>query len=86
MGFRFHRSMRVFPGVRLNFSRRGISTSIGVRGSSVTVGLGRSHLNVGVPGTGLSFQQSLSPTTPHHHTAAGARITLDHYSGVRTAE
>jgi uncharacterized protein DUF4236 len=33
MGFRFHRSLKILPGIRLNFGKRGISTSIGVRGA-----------------------------------------------------
>jgi hypothetical protein len=30
--------LRLFPGVRLNFSKSGVSTSIGRRGSWFTVG------------------------------------------------
>jgi hypothetical protein len=37
-GFRFRRRLRLFPGVRLNFSKSGVSTSIGRRGSWFTVG------------------------------------------------
>jgi hypothetical protein len=51
--------MTIFPGVRLNFSRSGISASIGLRGASVTVGPNGSALNLGIPGTGLSFRQRL---------------------------
>jgi hypothetical protein len=62
MGFRFQRRVTLFPGVRLNFSARGISTTLGVRGASVTLG-GRSGpmLNLGIPGTGFSFRQQLVP-------------------------
>ena len=69
MGFRFRRSVRLFPGVRLNFSGSGISTSIGVRGASVTVGPRGSQLNVGLPGTGLSYRQPLS-SSPRRRTPA----------------
>src|ERR1700722_477483 len=30
MGFRFRRSIKLLPGIRLNFGKRGISTSISV--------------------------------------------------------
>jgi hypothetical protein len=60
MGFRFQRRVTLFPGVRLNFSRGGVSASIGPRGASVTVGPRGSTLNLGIPGTGLSFRQQLS--------------------------
>ncbi len=66
MGLRFSRRVTLFPGVRLNFSRRGVSASIGPRGASVTVGPRGSAVNVGIPGTGLSFRQQLGPTPSTH--------------------
>jgi len=62
MGFRFQRRLKLFPGVRLNFSRGGISTTIGVRGASVTLGGTGAHVNLGIPGTGLSFRQRITPS------------------------
>jgi len=38
MGFRFRRSIKILLGVRLNFGKSGISTSIGIRGAHGTVG------------------------------------------------
>jgi len=55
MGLRFRRSVRLFPGVRLNFSGSGISTSIGGRGAHVTYGHGHVRTTVGLPGTGISY-------------------------------
>jgi Protein of unknown function (DUF4236) len=62
MGLRFRRSMKLFPGVRLNFSGGGISTTIGVRGASVNLGKRGAHLNVGIPGSGLSYRTQIFPT------------------------
>lgn len=59
MGFRFRRSVRLIPGVRLNFSKSGVSASFGIRGASVTVGKSGTHLNLGIPGTGLSHRTRL---------------------------
>lgn len=64
MGLRFRRSVRLFPGVRLNFSRSGVSTSIGVRGATVTVGPRGAYANVGLPGTGLSYRSRLDTPVP----------------------
>lgn len=61
MGLRFRRSVRLFPGVRLNFSRSGVSTTVGVRGATVTLGQQGSHLNLSLPGTGLSYRTRISP-------------------------
>lgn len=55
MGWRFYRRFRVFPGLRLNLSRSGISTSIGPRGAHITIGHGKVRETVGLTGTGLSY-------------------------------
>jgi hypothetical protein len=55
MGFRFRRSIRLFPGVRLNVGTRGVSASVGTRGAHVTVGRTGVHTTVGIPGTGVSY-------------------------------
>lgn len=35
MGFRFRKSFKVAPGIRLNVSKSGLSTSVGPRGAKV---------------------------------------------------
>ncbi|WP_096434753.1 DUF4236 domain-containing protein [Alteribacter populi] len=60
MSFRFQKRVRVAPGVRLNVSKRGLSTSVGPRGASMTVGKRGLHGNVGLPGTGLSYRKKLN--------------------------
>jgi hypothetical protein len=55
MGFRFRRSVKLLPGLRLNFGKRGITTSIGVRGAHVTYGPTGTRSTVGLPGSGLSY-------------------------------
>lgn len=59
MGVRFRKSIKVAPGVRLNVSKSGVSTTIGVRGASVNVGKQGVYGNVGIPGTGLSVRERL---------------------------
>lgn len=55
MGFRFRRSVKILPGVKLNFSKRGVSTTVGVRGARYTMGSGgRRTASVSIPGTGIS--------------------------------
>jgi hypothetical protein len=47
--------MKVLPGVRLNLSKSGISTTLGPRGAKVTLnGKGQRRTTVGIPGTGIS--------------------------------
>ncbi len=61
MSFRFQRRLKLFPGVRLNFSRGGISTTIGVRGASVTLGGKGTYVNLGIPGSGFSYRERIAP-------------------------
>jgi len=52
--FRFRRSFRIAPGLRLNIGKRSTSVSVGVRGAHVTFGKAGTRTTLGVPGTGLS--------------------------------
>jgi hypothetical protein len=61
MGFRFRRSVKILPGIRLNFGKRGVSTSIGVRGAHVTFGKTGTRTTVGLPGSGLSYTRLERP-------------------------
>ena len=65
MGFRFRRSFKVFPGVRVNLSKSGLSTSFGGRGASINVSSRGVRGTVGIPGTGLSYSQKLTPGLNH---------------------
>jgi hypothetical protein len=69
MGWRFRRSIRVFPGISLNLSRSGVSTSVGVRGAHITVGHGKVRETVGIPGTGLSYTHVDKTHTEGHSEA-----------------
>ncbi len=54
MTWRFRRSFKLLPGVRINLGKRGVSASVGPRGAKVTIGRGQVRTTVGVPGTGVS--------------------------------
>lgn len=55
MGFRFRKSVKVLPGVKLNISKSGISTSVGGRGATVNFSKRGTRTTVGIPGTGISY-------------------------------
>jgi hypothetical protein len=61
MGFCFRRSVKLFPGLRLNFRKHGISASIGVRGAHVTYGPTGTRTTIGLPGSGLSYTHLEKP-------------------------
>lgn len=60
MGFRFRKTIRLLPGVRLNLSKSGISTSIGRPGATINIGRRGVTGTAGIPGTGLSYTERLS--------------------------
>ena len=66
MAWSFRRRVKIIPGVHLNFSRSGISTSIGVRGANMTIGSSGTFLNTGLPGLGISNRQRLSGRISSH--------------------
>ncbi|PRD57464.1 DUF4236 domain-containing protein [Sphingobacterium gobiense] len=60
MAWKFRRRVKIIPGVHLNFSKSGISTSIGVKGASVTLGSSGAYLNTSIPGLGIYNRRKLS--------------------------
>lgn len=66
MAWNFKRRVKIIPGVHLNFSSRGISTSIGPRGANITIGHSGTYLNTNIPGLGISNRQRLSGRHPQN--------------------
>lgn len=60
------------PGVRINLSKSGISTSVGPRGAKVTFGPKGTYINAGIPGTGLYTREKIS--------SGNRRNTVGNYS------
>lgn len=69
MGLRFRQSFQLFPGVRINISKSGISTSLGVPGATVNLGSRGATATVGIPGSGMSYSMRL-PAAPPRSPAA----------------
>lgn len=55
MPLRFRQTFTIFPGVRINISKRGISASIGGPGATVNVGPQGIRATLGIPSSGLSY-------------------------------
>lgn len=60
MAWSYHKRVKIIPGIHLNFSKKGINTSIGVRGASINFGKTGTYLNTTIPGLGLHNRQKLS--------------------------
>ena len=72
MGFRFQKRIKVLPGVTINLSKSGASTSIGTRGAHVNIGKRGVKGTVGLPGTGISYSETVGKPEPGAADQAGA--------------
>lgn len=82
MALRFRRSVKLAPGLRLNFSGSGMSLTAGPRGASVNFGSRGAFLNSGIPGTGLYSRSRLGaapprPSTPPGKVSVGATVSVE---------
>ncbi len=69
MGFNFRKSLKIAPGVRLNITKKGVSSiSLGGKGARVNLGKKGTRTTVGMPRTGLSYS-SFSPKQVKKDTA-----------------
>jgi hypothetical protein len=58
--FRFRKTISVLPGVKVNLSKTGVSTSVGGKGATLNIGHGKKNVTLGIPGTGLSYRTQAS--------------------------
>lgn len=60
MAWNYRKRIKIAPGIHLNLSKGGVSTSIGPKGAKVTFGKNGTYLNKGIPGTGLYSREKMS--------------------------
>ena len=59
MGLRFRRTLKIAPGVRLNFNKNSMGVTLGPRGMHYTVNTsGRHTVTTGIPGSGIYYTES----------------------------
>jgi Protein of unknown function (DUF4236) len=72
-GIAVHRSVKLFPGVRLNMSKSGPSVSVGFKGFHENFGPHGRRTTVSLPATGLSY---VTTHHAHHHHQYPRRYTV----------
>lgn len=56
MSFRFRKSIKIAPGVKINLNKKSVGLTVGGKGAKYTINSsGRRTATVGLPGTGLSY-------------------------------
>ncbi|WP_232816354.1 DUF4236 domain-containing protein [Chryseobacterium capnotolerans] len=63
MAWSYRKRIKVIPGVHLNFSKRGISTTIGVKGASINFSKSGTTVNTNV--LGFSTRHKLAGSRPN---------------------
>lgn len=62
MGFRFRRSIKIAPGIRLNLNSKSTSLRIGPKGLGYTFSSnGKKRVTASIPSTGISYSEVVSP-------------------------
>ena len=70
MGLRYRKSIRIAPGLKVNFGTTGMSLSMGVPGLHRTYHTsGKVTTSVGIPGTGLYYVDVQGPNQRHQRTS-----------------
>ena len=60
MAWNYRKRIKIAPGIHLNLSKGGVSTSIGPKGAKISIGKNGTYLNTSVPGSGLYSRQKIS--------------------------
>ena len=75
MSWRFRKTFRVLPGVKLNLTRSGLSATIGAAPFSVNVGPRGVYRNLSIPGTGLlNRERIVFPDSDHNSPGAAPSL------------
>lgn len=74
MGWRFRKSFKIAPGVKLNLNKNSHSFTFGGKGAHYTINSkGKRTKTVGIPGTGISYTES---TSKKSNNAGGKKTNM----------
>ena len=65
MSWRFRKTFKVLPGVKLNLTRHGLSATLGAAPFSVNVGPRGVYRNISIPGAGVWSRDRLDLPAAH---------------------
>ena len=64
MSLRFRKSIKLFPGAKINIGKTGIGVSTGIKGAHIGINKRGVYTGLGIPGTGISTQQYIGKGKP----------------------
>lgn len=84
MGFSFRKRLKIMKGLYLNFSKNGISTSVGGPGATLNFGKNGTRVTTSIPGTGIRYSKNLSgnkkDTVSDFQDGTNQVLTIDKYN------
>ena len=84
MGFSFRKRLKIMKGLYLNFSKNGISTSVGGPGATLNFGKNGTRVTTSIPGTGIRYSKKLSgnkkDTVSDFQDGTNPVLTIDNYN------
>lgn len=84
MGFSFRKRLKIMKGLYLNFSKTGISTSVGGPGATLNFGKNGTRVTTSIPGTGIRYSKNLSgnkkDTVSDFQDGTNPELTIDNYN------
>lgn len=66
-GWNYRKRVKIAPGVTVNISKNGVSTSVGPKGARITYGKNGTYLNTSIPGTGLYRRKKIGESVKTHN-------------------
>ena len=83
MAWNYRKRIKIAPGVHLNLSKGGVSTSIGPKGAKINVSKKGTYLNTSIPGTGLYNRQKIenNNTRNTNNSSSNVNHTADSRQG-----
>lgn len=82
MGLKFRKSIKIAPGVKINFNKKSIGATFGTRGAHYTINSkGKRTASVGIPGTGLSYTTSSGGGSSKKHNQTTNMSNAHYYGG-----
>jgi len=72
MSWRFRKTFKVLPGIKLNLTARGLSATLGSAPFSINVGPDGVYRNISIPGTGIWDRQRIDAPFGHEHITPGS--------------
>ena len=84
MGFSFRKRLKIMKGLYLNFSKNGVSTSVGGPGANLNFGKNGTRVTTSIPGTGIRYSKNLSgnkkDTVSDFQDGTNPVLTIDNYN------